>query len=319
VKWGFQLRYRLLSRSCVDLVFLLWLMSACVLSCAAQSELVAEARTSSSTTPVITSRVQEVNLVLSVTGHHGRFVPDLTAEDISILDNDQPPERITHFESATNVPLRIALVVDISDSVAYAFDLAQSAVVDFLKHDLRVPDMALLVEFNDQPRVFLGPTSDFQLLWRSSRKVQKGGQTAIYDAVALAAQELGKIGDVAPSRRAVIVISDGEDNSSYMSLQAAAETAQENETTVYVLRVGEFTSSEVQDAMKQLCALTGGRILGSLTEYGIPFSKIEQDLRNQYAIGYIPANTTPDGAFHRIAVRVSKKLKLNYRQGYFAR
>jgi Ca-activated chloride channel homolog len=317
--WNRKLRYWLLLPLCVESALLL--MFACVLPCAAQSELAPEVRTSSSArdVPTINSRVQEVNVVLSVTGHHGRVIPDLTAADISILDNDHPPERVTYFESDANLPLRIALVVDISDSVTYAFDLEKSALADFVKHDLRVSDLALIVGFNEQPQILLEPTSDYQQFKRAIRGVHKGGETALYDAVAVAAQELGKINDVTPARHAIIVISDGEDNASKMSLEDAAEAAQENAATVYVLKVGEFISPEVENAMKQLCALTGGQMMGTLTESGIPFSRIEQDLRSQYLIGYIPANTNPDGTFHRVSIRTARKLKLHYPQGYFAR
>jgi Ca-activated chloride channel homolog len=307
-------------RSPVESALLLLWMFACVLSCAAQSELLSEARPSSSTDakPTISLRVQEVNIVLSVS-HHGRFVPDLTAADIIILDNDHPPERITYFESDANLPLRIALVVDISDSVADALNLEKSALADFLKHHLGVADLALIVEFNERAQTLLEPTNDFQQFKHAIRGVRKGGNTALYDAVAFAARELGKISDVTPSRHAIIVISDGQDNSSSMSLEAAAEAAQEDDATVYVLKVGDFIPPEVENAMKQLCALTGGQILGRLTENGIPFSKIEKDLRSQYLIGYIPANAGPDGTFHRVAIKTSRELKLHYRQGYYAR
>jgi Ca-activated chloride channel family protein len=287
----------------------------------AQSELVAGGHAPSAigSIPPLSANVQEVNLTLSVTGHHGHFDPSLTTTDISILDNDQPPDRVTYFERQTNIPVVIALVIDVSDSITYAFKNEQRAAANFVKNDLHSRDSAIVVAFNQQPQVLQGPTGDYQLLQTAIKHMTRGGETALYDAVALAAQELGKIQDTGPSRRAIIVVSDGEDNASLMSLQAAAEAAQQSDSAVYVLKVGDYTTNEVDDAVKQLCNLTGGKVLGILDEDGIPFHKIEQDLRNQYAIAYVPANTRPDGTYHRISVRTSKKLKLHYRSGYFAR
>ena len=297
------------------------LSPAFALQCCAQSQAEVNGHISSSasaTLPIITN-VQEVNLILRLAGHHGHSAPGLTAADFRILDNGQPPERITYFECESNVPLRVALVIDVSDSVAYSYSLERSAAMRFLKNDLRFPDLALVVGFNDQARLLQDSAGDSRLLRKAIREVQKGGQTAIYDAVAFAAQELEKIRGDEFSQGVIIVISDGDDNSSHVSLQDAVQIVQRSQAVVYVLKIGDFAPPEAEDAMKRLSGLTGGKLLGTLDQSAIPFSRIEKDLRNQCAIGYVPADTKPDGTFHRIDVQASKKLKLRYKQGYFAR
>ena len=160
---------------------LLSLVFACSLSGRAQSELSADRRSSLALSPTIgstsplTMRVQEVNLTLSVAGHHMHFDPSLTTADLSILDNDQPPNRITYFERQTNVPVIIALVIDISNSVSYTFKRTQHAATDFVKNDLRSRDMALLIGFNQQPRVFQAPTGDYGLLQKAIKQLPNGG------------------------------------------------------------------------------------------------------------------------------------------------
>jgi len=272
----------------------------------------------------VKKEVEEVNLILTVTDHRGRFVGNLTQTQITIQDNGQPPEKVTYFESQTNLPLRVALVIDSSNSVFNFFDFEKHAAETFLRHVLRsVSDVALVIGFNEQAWLAQGPTDDHHLLSRAIKRILPGGETAIYDAVALASRELGGINDTQPSRRAIILITDGEDNSSQITLQRAGEIAQQNESIIYVLNIrGEdFSSNKRKRAMKQLSGITGGQYLRADNEDRIQgaFSKVEAELRGQYAIGYKPANTRSDGSFHQISVRVPKKLVVRHRQGYFAR
>jgi len=272
----------------------------------------------------VKKEVREVNLILTVTDHRRHFVRNLTQAQITIQDNGQPPERITYFESQTNLPLRVALVIDSSNSVFYCFNFEKHAAETFLRHVLRsTSDVALVIGFNEQARVAQGPTSDYHLLSRAIKRVVPGGETAIYDAVALASRELGGINDTQPSRRAVILITDGDDNSSQMTLQHAGEIAEQNESIIYVLDTSReyFAGGTAKRAMKQLSEITGGQYLRADNEDRIEsaFSKIEAELRSQYAIGYKPANTRPDGAFHQISVLAPKKVVVRHRQGYFAK
>jgi VWFA-related protein len=272
----------------------------------------------------VKKEVQEVNLILTVTDHRRHFVRNLTQAQITIQDNSQPPEKITYFKSQTNLPLRVALVIDRSNSVFYCFDFEKHAAETFLRHVVRsASDVALVIGFNEQARLAQGPTSNHHLLSRAIKGILAGGETAIYDAVVLASRELGMITDAQPSRRAVILITDGDDNSSQMTLQHAGEIAEQNESIIYVLDTSTeyFASKKAKRAMEQLSEITGGQYLRADNEdrIEIAFSKIEAELRSQYAIGYKPANTRPDGAFHQISVLAPKKLVVRHRQGYFAR
>jgi len=167
------------------------------------------------------------------------------------------------------------------------------------------------------------PRSDYHLLSRAIKGILAGGEAAIYDAVALASRESGMIADAQPSRRAVILITDGEDNSSQMTLQHAGEIAGQNESIIYVLDTSTeyFASEQAKRAMKQLSEITGGQYLRAGNEDRIEsaFFTIEAERRSQYAIGYKLANTRPDGAVHQISVRAPKKLVVRHLQGYFAR
>jgi len=272
----------------------------------------------------VKKEVQEVNLILTITDRRRHFVRNLTQAQITIQDNSQPPEKITYFESQTNLPLRVALVIDASDSVFYCFGVEKQAAETFLRRILRsASDMALVIGFNEHARLAQGPTGDHHLLSRAIKGILPGGETAIYDAVALASQELGGINDTQPSRRAIILITDGDDNSSQITLQHATEIAQRNETIIYVLDTSlEYsTSKNAELAMKRLSEVTGGQYLRADNEDRIEsaFSKIEAELRSQYAIGYKPANTRPDGSFHQIFVLAPKDLVVRHRQGYFAK
>ena len=276
--------------------------------------------------PKVTIRkeVQEVNLILTVTDHRRHFVRDLTPAEITIQDNGEPPQQITYFEAQTGLPLRVALVIDTSNSVLAFFDFEKQAAETFLKHTLRsASDIALVVGFNEQAWTAQGPTVDHRLLARAIKELRPGGYTAIYDAVAFANQELGRIEGGQPSRRAIILITDGEDNSSHISQEVAAEMSQQSGSIIYALDAGGtyFRDKRAEQAMKQLSDLTGGQYLLADNEerIGSAFAKIEAELRSQYALGYKPASVKPDGSFHRIFVRVPEQLRVRYRQGYFAR
>jgi Ca-activated chloride channel homolog len=296
------------------------------LACCAQTEALTGIRPflEEDLATTIRKEVQEVNLILTVTDHRKHFVRDLTLSDITIEDNGTPPEQITYFEAQTALPLRVALVIDTSDSVNYCFHSEKYAAQRFLKRTLRsVSDLALVIGFNAYARIAQGATRDHDLISRAIKHLPFGGETAIYDAVALASRELAGIKDTQPSRRAIILITDGDDNSSEITLQHAAEIALQNESIIYVLDTGAeyFRSKNAGQAMKQLSEITGGQYLRADNEdrIGSAFSKIEAGLRTQYAIGYKPAHTKADGSFHRILVLGPKKFLIHHRQGYFAR
>jgi VWFA-related protein len=275
--------------------------------------------------PSIKKEVQEVNVTFTVTDHHGHFVRNLAPSDFTIHDNGEPPERITYFESQSELPLRLAIVIDSSDSVGYAFNDEKRSAAVFLKRMLRQnSDLALVMEFNQGVRLVQELASDNDLLSHAIQPLPSGGgETAIYDAVSAASQQLAKVEDTQPARRAIILITDGEDNSSHIKLEQAEDVAQRNECAVYVMRINLAGRNLEQSdrAMKTLAEVTGGNFLDVRTkeDVTIVFSKIDKELRSQYLISYKPASVSPDGSFHRIVVLGPKKLWIHHRNGYFAR
>jgi VWFA-related protein len=275
--------------------------------------------------PIIREEVQEVNLTFTVTDHHSHFVQNLGPSDFTIHDNGEPPERITHFESQSELPLRLAIVIDNSDSVAYAFNDEKRSAAVFLEHILRRnSDLALVMSFNQEVRIVQEFAGNHKLLSHVIRKLPSGGDTAIYDAVSAASQQLTRVRETQPVRRAIVLITDGEDNSSHIQLKQAEEDAQRNECAVYVVSLHPKEDRDLPPsdrAMMELSEVTGGNFLRIRADDGLTtaFSNIDKELRSQYLISYKPASVSPDGSFHRLVVLGPKKLHIHHRDGYFAR
>ncbi|HSZ60950.1 MAG TPA: VWA domain-containing protein [Terriglobales bacterium] len=280
--------------------------------------------------PIIRAEVQEVSLILTVTDRHGHFVRNLMPSDFTIHDNGEQPEKVTNFESQSELPLRLAIVIDRSDSAAYALSQQKRSAAAFLKRILRRDsDLGLIIGFNQDVQLVQEPANDAELLSHAIQTLRSGGETAIYDAVAAACQQLAKVRDTQPVRRVIILMTDGEDNRSHIDLEQAEEVAQRNECVVYVINISYLMSinagidSELQQAdraMKELSEVTGGNFLRVRAEgLSTSFVNIEKELRSQYLISYKPAHVRPDGSFHRLVVLGPKKLRIHHRDGYFAR
>lgn len=290
------------------------------------SQVLVNDQTPAERTPALTmhKQVQEVSLLLTVMDHRGRLVHDLTPSDFTIQDNGVLPKRITYFERQADLPLRVALLIDTSSSVEDSFAFEKKAAGIFLSNIVRPKsDLALVIGFNKTPLVVQPATNNTGLLSGMIRQLHVGGETAVFDAVSMASQELGKINDVSLARRLIVLITDGEDNVSHLGLDQAIEAAQRNDCFIYVLKINTFLNgdSEANHAMSALSNATGGQVLLADNRKKLirAFSRIERDLRSQYAIGYTPANLTPNGSFHRLIVVGPKKLRIYHREGYFAR
>ena len=274
----------------------------------------------------ISKEVQEVGVVLTVTNWLGHFVKDLNETDLRILDDGHPVDKITYFQSQTDLPLRVGIVVDASSSITNRYKFEMKSANAFLRRVLHPGrDQALVVGFNENVQLYRSASRERRLLPERITRLTPGGDTAIYDAVAFTCKELAKDRDVQPTRRALVLITDGDDNSSHISLQQAIESALRSDTIVYVLSTNPDYSLSLGEhgeiSMKQLAEATGGRLLrgDSNDDVNHAFSKIDRELRNQYAIGYKPPLGRPDGLFHRLVVQGPKRLHIYHRQGYFAR
>jgi Ca-activated chloride channel homolog len=308
-------------------LFLTCLCFCCVTSSPAQiSNVTNYASIIDSPISTLRKQVEEVNLLVTVTNKRGEVVDGLGQGDLTILDNDEPPQRITYFQSQTDLPLRVAVVVDSSDSVTNRFRFEVNAASIFLREILRPSsDMALVESFNQDVKLVQPLTANTDLLTRGLNTLQPKGETSIYDAVLRTCKELSHARDTQPLRRAIILITDGEDNRSHIGLSDAVEAALRAETTIYVLSTnpkdGSSWAQQGDKAMKNLADSTGGHLLRTDQDKRVSaaFRKLEVELRTQYAIGYKPPSSTPDGLFHKLKVLGPKKLRIFHRQGYFAR
>lgn len=277
--------------------------------------------------PTIERKVNEVSLALTVTDKRGHLVRNLSESDFNIFDNGKVPDRITSFEAQTNLPLRVALVIDTSDSVTYRFKFEQKSGAVFFRHMLHAPaDLGSVVAFNQNVHIAQQLTRNKKSLEHSLKRLRPGGETSVYDAVIAAAHQLTSPPGEQPSRHVMVLITDGEDNTSHAHLDDAVEAALRSESVVYVVSTNDLADApefpgDGDDCMAQLAEATGGRLLHSETDGDVAtaFSKIEKDLRSQYAISYRPADNNPDGLFHHLIVLSPKNLHIFHRIGYFAR
>ena len=174
-----------------------------------------------------TKRVDEVNLFFTVTDKHGRFVKDLQQDQFDVLDNTKPPLKVLGFEAQTNLPLRVGLVIDASNSIRDRFHFEQQAAIEFLNQIIRPQsDKAFVLAFDEVPDLQQDFTNDVGKLTKGINNIRPGGGTAMWDAVYYACRDkLMKDQSTGPVRRALILVSDGDDNQSRALRQEAIEMA----------------------------------------------------------------------------------------------
>jgi Ca-activated chloride channel family protein len=276
--------------------------------------------------PVVTlkSRVNEVNVLFIATDKHGKFVRDLSQTDFSILDDHKPPQAILNFRRETDLPLDMGLLVDVSGSVNSRFQFEQEAATSFLQHTVRAGfDKAFIVGFNSQTHMAQDFTDNVKLLSVGVHKLQDGGGTALYDAIYRASKEkFLKDRPDHPVRKAIVIVSDGEDNQSEMSRAQAIEMAQRAEVIIYAISTDDSGLVLRGDkVLEQLAEATGGRAFFPFKMKDIThsFAAIEDELRSQYVVSYRPADFDADGRYRSIEISSSKKdLQVRARKGYFA-
>ena len=272
----------------------------------------------------IKKQVSEVNVLFIATDHRGKFVRNLNQGDFTILDDHKPPQAIVNFRRETDLPLELGLLVDTSGSVHSRFDFEQEAAVSFLQHTLRANfDKAFVMGFSSHSQVTQEFTDNVQLLETGVRSLRNGGGTAMYDAIYRACREkLSKDRGDHPVRRAIIVISDGEDNQSEVTRAMALEMAQRAEVIIYAISTDDSGLILRGDkAMQQIADATGGRAFFPFKMKDIKnsFAAIEDELRSQYVVSYKPADFDADGRYRSIEITALKKdLQVRARKGYYA-
>jgi len=272
----------------------------------------------------IKKRVDEVNVLFIATDKHGKFVRNLSQSDFAILDDHKPPESILQFHRETDLPLEMGLLVDVSGSVHTRFDFEQDSATGFLEHVIRPGfDKAFILGFNTHTQLTQDFTDNVKLLSQGVQRLHEGGGTALYDAVYQACHDkLLKERPDHPVRKALIILSDGEDNQSEVTRSQAIEMAQRAEVIIYAISTDDSGLILRGDKnLDQLAEATGGRAFFpyKVKDVTHSFAAIEDELRSQYAVSYRPANFDADGRYRTIQITSNKKdLQVRSRKGYFA-
>lgn len=268
--------------------------------------------------------VDEVNLLFTVVDGKGRFVNKLRLDDFNLLDNNRPPEKIGAFQQESDLPLRVALVIDLSGSISHRFKFEQDAAAAFLKKILRPKtDRAAVIGFNEKVDLQQDLTGDVTSLTSAVRRLQPHGETALFDALIFAANRLSKSPE-AGTRRMIILISDGEDNRSLRKMHEVQEAALRAEAPIYTLSTNQFRSGEYskgEAVLELLARYSGGELIPAHESHEVvkAFRQVEEALRSQYVLSYKPAAFQRDGNFRQIGLNVRKSnLKVECRRGYFA-
>ena len=290
--------------------------------------------------------VNVVQLFFNVKDKRGALIPNLTKNDFQIFE-DGKPQTIKYFSAESQLPLTLGILIDSSASQERVLTMEQEVGGAFLGQILRDKDMAFVMDFNIGVSLVQDFTSSARRLKAAlnSVKINSGGQavvsglpgqgggpvptigqpkgTLLYDAVYLASHdEMGQQVD----RKAMILLTDGEDQGSQYKLRDAIEAAQKADTIVYVLLCADrgfygFGGYSGDSEMKRLTAETGGRLIevGNKTDkLKQAFDQISQELRSQYNIGYVPTNSVKNGGFRKVQIKSKEGYKIQARSGYFA-
>ena len=294
----------------------------------------------------ITREVNLVDVLFTVLNRRNKLVPDLDKTDFKVLD-DNVQQEIRYFSRQSDLPLRIGMLLDTSNSVRDRIKFEQEAAVNFLYSVIRHgKDQAFVMTFDDEPQVLQGFTTDTGLLRDEILKTRAGGASAMYDAIYEAcAKELshpprppGDQADVV--RRVMILISDGEDNLSDRTRSEAIEMAQRTSVVIYPISTStqwiQLSQTNPSKAADRKMHLTDGdKILQDLAEHtggraffpyhvddlDQSFQDIGDELRNQYSIAYNPSNFVANGKYHKIKIELPNRggYQVRARRGYYAR
>ncbi len=269
-------------------------------------------------------RVELVQMLATVTDKKNRLVTDLTKDDLKIFEDGKPQE-IRFFSRETDLPLRIGMLIDTSNSIRDRLHFEQDAAVDFLTEVLRPgKDSAFVEAFDVEPQFIQDYTDDVEKLSNAVQSLRAGGVTSLYDAIYLACKE--KLYIFPPPepylRRVMIVISDGQDNQSVHTRDEAIAMAQKAEVTIFTISTNRSGAEGKGDqVLKMLAKDTGGRPFFPFEagDLAANFQEIARELRSQYSLAYVSTNIAHDGTFRKITIQpVDNSLHVRAKDGYFA-
>lgn len=268
--------------------------------------------------------VTRVNMLFTVSDKKGRFVTDLGQNDFEVFENKKP-QKITEFTAETDLPLRLAILIDTSNSIRERFKFQQEAATEFVNDVLRKnQDKAIVVSFDSAAELVADMTDNSETLDNAIRDLRPGGGTALYDAIFYACRDkLMKDQPLYKFRRAMVVLSDGEDNQSNYTRDQALEMAQKADVVIYTISTNiTRIETDGDKVMRYLSGETGGRSFFPFKAEDLQqsFENIANELRHQYNLFYRPEPLRTDGRWHPVTIRVRKRkdLVVSARKGYYA-
>lgn len=258
------------------------------------------------------TNVDAIQVTAVVTDDNGRFIKGLKASDFNVFEDDRPQD-ITHF-AAQDIPLELVAAIDISSSMTDALPGVKIAAKRFLS-GLQPADQVTVLGFNENIFTLARRATDAAARDRAVDLMAPWGGTALYDVILKSVDTLGR----QTGRRAIVLFSDGDDQSSHATLDAAVRRAEGSDATIYAIGQGRAVrSADLQRLMRRLSTVSGGRAFFTDQQTALEtiFNDILEDLRSQYLLTYSPVSNARDGTWHDIRVEVRGGYNVRARQGY---
>ena len=271
--------------------------------------------------PTIRAEVALVNVLFSAVDRKNRNLTGLRADDFIVFEDRQPQsiEYFSDLSKGSDVPLTIALLIDTSGSVKDKLEYEKATAREFLRNVLRKnKDLALIIQFDSEVNLVHDFSDDPDRLADALDGLQAGNSTSMYDAVFLAVDEKLKN---ETGRKVLVVISDGDDNSSRLRKEVAIEAAQRHDVLIFGVGVKSDFGTNF-GVLKKMAEETGGSFFSPrarFDEIQAAFRSIQEDLRGQYSLGYVSTNKRRDGSFRNIEIRPKTSgVRVRTRKGYYA-
>jgi len=274
-------------------------------------------------TPTLKVQANEVDLVFTVTDKNGKFITGLNQSSFGLLDNHMPPEAVLHFYQQTNLPLRVGILLDTSSSIRQRFQFEQDSAITFLLQVLHRNDRAFVEGFDVQTDMEQGFTNNIDLLSQGIHRLRPGGGTALYDSLYSACKDqMLTLREEGVVRKAIVLVSDGDDDFSHALETDAIKECQRAGTIVYAISTDVSPSRDKGDkVLRDIAEATGGQAFYPIKseDVALGFISIEEELRSQYLLEYRPANFKLDGSFRTIYLHANDpRYHVRAHTGYFA-
>jgi len=284
----------------------------------------AQAPADSGEQPPIRVDVTRVSLLFTVQDKKGRFITDLSKDEFQVVENKKP-QTIAEFSAESDLPLRLAILIETGNTVRERFRFQQDAAINFIETAVRHGrDKAMLMSFDTSSEVVAPLSDDTQKITASIRALRPGGGTALYDAIFTACRDhLTKEQPAEKFRRAMIILGDGEDNQSRWTREQALEMAQKADVVIYTISTNISRIDTAGDkTLRYFAQETGGQafVPFQASDLDQSFEDIANELRHQYIALYRPEPLKADGLYHTVEIKVKsrKDLIVRARHGYYA-